>query len=352
HYNRIIAQCASNAGAAVIDLSVLDMSKNGYTIEADVHVHPTYAGMTAIADVILGQYVAPTPTPTATPSATTSPTQTPTAVPSTTPSQTPTSTPVQTPTPTPTPTATAPNLPGIPATPEPTQTPIATPTQPPNENGNSVATVCNGLVELYNGKTVDGGSYIDVTWAYNYMGQSSNKWAIMCYSNPASVGSGLLNRVSGTIGTNGVLTCDGRYCIGVGPYIMDAMLQEANKNDVIMNIGNAINASNGGYGAVMRYGTKLDVVVEQGGAQYYIPCVVMDCKAHTYPTWVTQSGYARQNDTLYFTEPGHKDNYSVPSTYDQTKASSTYQPAAVEFVAIDNVKQTTNYNIVGFYVYG
>lgn len=66
-YNDVIQECASASGASVADLSVLDMCTAAMTVESDVHVHPTKAGMKAIADVILGQYTPPAPQPTPNP---------------------------------------------------------------------------------------------------------------------------------------------------------------------------------------------------------------------------------------------------------------------------------------------
>lgn len=46
----------------------------------------------------------------------------------------------------------------------------------------------------------------------------------------------------------------------------------------------------------MNYGTKTDVVIcDDVGNEYYIPCVVGDCKAHTYPTGIVQTGMLLPN---------------------------------------------------------
>ena len=56
-YNTAIKTAANLCDCGYINLSVLDMST--MTLEADVSVHPTAEGMTAIADVILGVYQPP-----------------------------------------------------------------------------------------------------------------------------------------------------------------------------------------------------------------------------------------------------------------------------------------------------
>lgn len=44
----------------------------------------------------------------------------------------------------------------------------------------------------------------------------------------------------------------------------------------------------------MLYGTFIDIVIEDTeGERYYIPCVVADCKNHTYPNGYVQTGKAK-----------------------------------------------------------
>jgi hypothetical protein len=46
----------------------------------------------------------------------------------------------------------------------------------------------------------------------------------------------------------------------------------------------------------MKYGTKIDVVLrDSDGNIYYLPCVVGDVKAHTWPNGVLQTGNAFPN---------------------------------------------------------
>lgn len=86
----------------------------------------------------------------------------------------------------------------------------------------------------------------------------------------------------------GVLTDkDGRYWIAVGPNVMNP-----NHAD-----GETISLEE------MNYGTKIDVVVcDVDGNKYYIPCVVGDCKQHTYPTGIIQTGRNFPNGGDYHPE--------------------------------------------------
>lgn len=72
----------------------------------------------------------------------------------------------------------------------------------------------------------------------------------------------------------------GRYMIAVGPYIMNE-------------------SYSAGYisAGEMQYGTYVDVVLRnKAGEEFYIPCVVADCKAHTYPNGFYQTGKMLQRD--------------------------------------------------------
>jgi hypothetical protein len=81
-----------------------------------------------------------------------------------------------------------------------------------------------------------------------------------------------LNKVNGL----GILEDpNGRYWVAVGPKIM---IPHFSYSDNIW-------AEN------FRYGARLDAVIsDSAGNLYYIPCVVGDIKAHTYPTGVVQTG--------------------------------------------------------------
>ncbi len=62
----------------------------------------------------------------------------------------------------------------------------------------------------------------------------------------------------------------------------------------------------------MPYGTNIDVVLEnkETGEKFYVPCVVVDIKAHTYPNGYYQTGKARLMSGGIENVPEHAD-YSV-----------------------------------------
>lgn len=69
----------------------------------------------------------------------------------------------------------------------------------------------------------------------------------------------------------------GRYMVAVGPAVM-----------VSDYCGGFVTASK------MLYGTFIDIVIEDTeGERYYIPCVIADCKNHTYPNGYVQTGKAK-----------------------------------------------------------
>ena len=86
---------------------------------------------------------------------------------------------------------------------------------------------------------------------------------------------------------------DGRDWVAVGPNVMNPNHQGTD----------ACTASE------MKYGTSIDIVlVDTTGQEYYVPCVVGDCKAHTYPNGIYQTGDAFPNGIN--SHPQNKD-YSI-----------------------------------------
>lgn len=157
--------------------------------------------------------------------------------------------------------------------------PTVTPSQ--GGNGNPVGDLANGWLQLYDGPTVDqDGRQVTMP-----SGNNPNKWAmregldtINRYARQAIEGSNTVVQ-----GPNGeLLDSEGRYWVAVGPNVMNPDHQ----------------GSQACSAAEMKYGTKIDVIVTDGnGNKYYIPCVVGDCKAHTYPNGVYQTGDAFPNGT-------------------------------------------------------
>lgn len=76
---------------------------------------------------------------------------------------------------------------------------------------------------------------------------------------------------------------EGRYYVAVGPNVMNP----EHKEDQIINADE------------MNYGTKIDIVVldETTQKEYYIPAVVADVKAHTYPDGLYQTNKTYPNGT-------------------------------------------------------
>lgn len=114
---------------------------------------------------------------------------------------------------------------------------------------------------------------------------------------------------------------EGRYYVAVGPNIMNPNHQPEQKITV----------------EEMNYGTKIDIVVldENTQQQYYIPAVVADVKAHTYP-----DGNYQTNLTFPYGEAGSGDNADG---------------STVEFIGYNipdqTVNVTNNYRIQEIIVY-
>lgn len=207
--------------------------------------------------------------------------------------------------------------------------------------GNQVDTICTSI-PVYSDSSQQGGTFIDVRPSFASKGVTNyNNWAAYMY--PAGSDSwssnGNMKKVNGlSMNSHGnVVDANGRIVIAVGPGVMNP------------------NGYKGGYvtGGEMRYGTNLDVVLEKGGQNYYLHCVVGDGKVHTYPSGIIQTGYYKtKDDRLGWVEPGHADSTWTETPYDNSKAQQ-YGNGIVEFCKIQDLELTNckNYNIVGFITY-
>jgi len=118
------------------------------------------------------------------------------------------------------------------------------------------------------------------------------------------------------IGSQGELTNEeGRYWVAVGPKVMNPNHKES---DPVVTEN-------------MKYGKTLDVVVmDKNKNEYYIPCIVGDIKAHTYPNGIYQTGYGY---------PGEED---YPMNNDGS---------IIEFMGSASIAGLTEYEIVRIIVY-
>lgn len=137
----------------------------------------------------------------------------------------------------------------------------------------------NGWLQLYTMMTVaEAGRIVSIPSEAD-----TNKWAMR--EGLDTINPYALKEIEGTnevfVGKNGeLIDKNGRYWVAVGPCVM-------NPNH---NLNEKCSASE------MKYGTCIDVVVKNDkGEQFVIPCIVGDCKAHTYPNGIYQTGDAFPN---------------------------------------------------------
>lgn len=225
----------------------------------------------------------------------------------------------------------------VPGVPGGTPQQVTTTSVTTNGNGQLVKRIYS--FNLYSGPTQSGsGNFVNVRPAYDSYNASYNTWWTTCYNDTSRPSSTLRSRAQGTHVSDGVMI-DGssRPLVAVGPAIMNQSRAKGSRETPTAS--------------EMRYGSIIDVVLEDSSGTYYMPAVVVDCKAHTYPDWVVQSGYAAKGGDLYYTAPGHKDNYTTPSQYDK-KLANAYTHACVEFTASDsNLSVLSGYSIKGIIVY-
>lgn len=102
-------------------------------------------------------------------------------------------------------------------------------------------------------------------------------------------GNAGLNTIEGTIryedqdnynSRNGVLSHNGieRHTVAIGP--------------ALQNPNFTLNENGGLKGTEMIYGTCVDITIEFEGNEYFIPAVVVDCKAHSADKGYVQTGQA------------------------------------------------------------
>lgn len=195
-----------------------------------------------------------------------------------------------------------------------------------------------GGVPVYDNPTMLGtGTLVDVSNAFKYHHKSLKDWYMNCFTSIDGITEGVKANVGGMVIKNGcAFDSSGRIMVGVGPGIMNP----DRKSDSAPKYSE------------MKYGSKIDIVLEKNGDRYYIPAVVADCKAHTYPTWVVQTGYTLKDGALYYTNAGQADNYSVPTEYSKQKADNhCYGSACIEFVHVSHISEKNDYTIVGVVVY-
>ena len=137
----------------------------------------------------------------------------------------------------------------------------------------------SGWLNLYDDSTVAGNYYsIETSTLANYRpakwsmgegnGYTGNRYAKERYTDQT------VTRPNGA--SEGYVDGSGRYWVAVGPKV-------TNKD---FDLSVATTSDNAGYGKFF------DLVVKDksSGNTYYIPCKSGDCKVHTYPTGVIQTG--------------------------------------------------------------
>jgi len=222
-------------------------------------------------------------------------------------------------------------------TPGPEPLPLPTPT-PGDGEGQLVAKVQS--IGIYDDQTQKGdGVLVDVRAAMDEHSTAHTSWWGLCYTNTGKVNSKLLSRASNAHVDSGVVV-DGnsRPLIALGPRVM---------NYSARTYGDMHAPSS----SEMHYGSVVDIVVEKNSTKYYIPAVVVDCKAHTYPTWIAQSGYAVSDGKRFYIAPGQPGNYKNPSEYSLEKAN-VWQNSVVEITAASSsLNELSEYSIIGVIVY-
>lgn len=147
--------------------------------------------------------------------------------------------------------------------------------------GDKVGNLINEWLQLYDGPTVSGrGRTVTMPagvqprkWAMKEGLTNINKYARNAINGSNSVHTGKKKELYDN---------NGRYWVAVGPKVMNPGHKETK----------ACSA------AEMKYGTFLDAVIKDDeGNRYYVPCVVGDCKAHTYPNGIYQTGKGYPNGT-------------------------------------------------------
>jgi len=174
--------------------------------------------------------------------------------------------------------------------------------------------ILNGWLKLYFNQTVSGGTTVNIP------STNTKKDAWWDYENDPYKGkinpnAPCVNTVVVNKGIYGELTdANGRYWVAVGPNVTNPS-QQSNQ---------AIDASK------IKYGAKLDAIIkDSSGIYYYVPTVVGDTKAHTWPDGIVQSGKTFPNATG--TDNGNR--------------------SVIEFMGLSNGYGFGSYSIEKIYVY-
>jgi hypothetical protein len=150
----------------------------------------------------------------------------------------------------------------------------------------------SGWLNLYNSPTVSMNGRIVVIPPLE--GWNPFNWYAFENHKDINVWSKVQMGIEGTayevhIGSNGeLIDAEGRYWIAVGPNVMNPNHQP--EEEITLE--------------EMQYGTKVDVVLRHDdGTIVYLPCIIGDVKAHTWPNGVLQTGYAFPNGVDYHPIP-------------------------------------------------
>lgn len=226
---------------------------------------------------------------------------------------------------------------------DPNNSVIVTPV--PGGSGSKAGRICSNTVYVYDGPTVNStGSFISTQEAFADHGKALQDWATIEWTSPSNVSSGVAARLNnphadslgvycGDVeGINGVTE---RYAVALGPNIM-------NPAHVALDVAVADE---------MHYGTAVDVVLQKGNKRFYVPAVVADCSAHTYPSGIVHTGYKPEGggDLTYVDANG---NTTLHATYDADTANNGFGTAgAIEFVSVPGTQGCRDYELIGVIVY-
>lgn len=218
-------------------------------------------------------------------------------------------------------------------------------TPAPDSIGSKVTRICSDSVYIYDGPTVNAsGNFVYVEDSFERHDKSVNNWVSIEFGDIASVTPGVQARFTNmhadslgvccddVAGVNGVTE---RYAVALGPGIMNPGRIDEDKATP----------------QEMRYGTPVDVVLERDGVRYYVPVVVVDCVAHTYPTGMIYTGYRPEGGgDLTFTD--RNGNWTYHATYDPQVAATEFDTAGVvEFVHVPGSGGCSEYSLIGLIVY-
>ena len=150
-----------------------------------------------------------------------------------------------------------------------------------NSCGTTTKVIVNGWLDLYTtpsiyGRTISMPNGCNPnTWYAFEDRRDINFYAKLAIGNNNSVNRGSKGELHDK---------DGRFWVAVGPKVMNP----AHANSATV------------YAEEMNYGSRIEVKLKHSSGQiYYLRAVVGDCKIHTYPNGIYQTGYAFPNGTDY-----------------------------------------------------